>query len=120
MKTNQLTTISKHILMINDSLQQNQVYHNKHIDIDIFEQLWPNTAGGMSIPGQVSCNAMTLQRTYVIYNKELNIYHIFFDGLLAYTIKGNKANNQFFTDLKTKNLTNKGNYKQYIKKEEDN
>lgn len=118
MKINQLTTISKHILMIKDYLQQNHVYHDKHIDIDIFEQLWPNTAGGMSTPKQVSCDAMTLQLTYVIHNTELNIYHIFFDGLFAYTI--NKANNQFFTDLKTKNLTNKGNYKQYIKKEEDN
>lgn len=36
MKINQLTTISKHILMINDYLLQNHIYHDKHIDI--FEQ----------------------------------------------------------------------------------
>lgn len=124
MKITGLATIAKHILMINDSLPYhvNSVYHDKQIELEIFEQLWPDTSGGMCMPGQVACSAMTLQTTYVIHNKELNVYHVFFDGLFAYMIQGNQANELFFTDLQSKNLKNRGRHKEYIlnRNEEDN
>lgn len=116
MKRSKLATIAKHILMINDTLPYHvdSIYDDQQIDLEIFEQLWPDTSGGMSMPGTVAGCAMTMQTTYVVYNKKNNIYHIFFDGIFAYKIHGNQAKQEFFEDLSSKELKSKGEYKKYL------
>lgn len=121
-KRTKLATTAKHILMINDSLSYYvpSTYDYNDIELRIFNQMWPDTAGGMSTPGTIAGQAMTIQTTYVIYNSLLDLYHIFFDGQFAYKIYGHQANDNFLKDLKSENLKDKGSYKDYLKCEDDN
>lgn len=74
--------------------------------VDMFPQVWPNTAGGFSEPGMVSGQAFTTEITTVmkvyVHDTEEEYYGVFFDDKPAYIV--DNANETFFEDLKNRNL----------------
>jgi len=77
--------------------------------VDMFPQIWPDTAGGFSEPGMVAGQAFTTQfttvmRVYVHDTKE-EYYGVFFGNRPAYIVSN--ANEVFFEDLRNRQLKSK-------------
>lgn len=116
-----LSQMAKHLLMINDYLPCciPQGYDINDINVKMFKQIWGNTAGGMCTPGMIAGQAFVTQMTYVVYNSNFNLYHVFFNGQFAYKISGDKSTQQFINDMQNEQLKSKGYYKEFYVKEEE-
>ncbi len=82
-----------------------KMYSVKKCDftIQIFKQIWGNTATGFDLDEKYGTNifsgqAMTEAYTTVFHEKNNNIYVVFFDGKPAYTV--HEPSERFFEDLK--------------------
>lgn len=88
------------------------VMRNVSISAYMFPQLWGNSAGGMCMPGQAVCDAITEQYTTVLVmdyiandssagNEQSGTRHeicgVFFDNVCAYLVADPDA--RFFADL---------------------
>lgn len=117
-----LSKIAKHLLMINDYLPLviPHGYDISNIDVKMFKQVWSNTAGGMCTPGMIAGQGFITQMTYVIYNPDFGLYHIFFDGQFAYKISKDEATEEFIKDIQNEQLKARGYYKKYYLLSEGN
>ena len=94
-------------MMINHPEYYDENYMCPRVEfIDMFPQIWPNTAGGFSEPGMMSGQAMTTQITTVLrfkpWNANKEYYGIFFGDEIAYIV--DDANIIFFEDLKNHSI----------------
>ena len=68
-------------------------FQNPHIHI--FPDIWPNTAGGLCLPGMVACAAMTEEYTSVIQmiwisrdmQQTRKFYGVYFQDTCAYVVE---------------------------------
>ncbi len=70
--------------------------------IEMFPQIWSDTAGGFSKPGMMSGQALTTQVTTIMritpWDGDEEYYGVFFDNKFAYIVED--ANEIFFNDLR--------------------
>lgn len=83
---------------------------NKHyyfeLEAIMFPQTWASTALGF---GGVGGQALTTAYTTIIYHIETQVYIVFFDKEVAYTIQ--YPNEQFFNDMQNRKLVDVQQYK---------
>ena len=86
-----------------DCLKKVQVNRPYDIDVHVFPQIWPNTAGGFSAPGIMSGQAFIKQYTTVMLCGTFAI--VFFGNQPAYMI--NNTNEEFKKDFDRRQMKSK-------------
>ncbi len=95
-------------IVISEKLKE-QVRRDE-VDVQMFSQIWGNTAGGFDMPGFMSGQAMTKQYTTVV-KIEKDIFLIFFGNRFAYYVT--EPNEKFYNDLQNKSLLGVSKCKEY-------
>lgn len=71
-------------------------------DVEVFSQVWSNTAIGFDEPNTVSGQAITEAYTTVVHERITDTYVVFFDNKPCYKV--NDPNDVFMDDLKNHHL----------------
>lgn len=71
-------------------------------DVEVFSQIWSNTATGLDEPNTVSGQAITEAYTTVVHERITDTYVVFFDNKPCYKV--NNPNDAFMNDLKNHHL----------------
>jgi len=71
-------------------------------DVEVFSQVWSNTATGFDEPNTVSGQAITEAYTTVVHERITDTYVVFFDNKPCYKV--DDPNDVFMDDLKNHHL----------------
>ena len=77
-------------------------------DVDMFQQVWPNTGGGMARKGFFYGDAMTQEYTTVFINHHEDAAIVFFSNHPAYMVK--PVPHIFYEHLANRNMIDLYNY----------